>query len=37
MNDEQKIDLTNLDRWYARDEGQRVGRYLLYRLTARQN
>ncbi|MGI8733516.1 MAG: hypothetical protein ACR2LM_09470 [Pyrinomonadaceae bacterium] len=29
-------DLANLDRWYTRDSGERIGRYLLYRLTPRQ-
>ncbi len=33
---EQPIDLANLDRWYTRDGGERIGRYLLYRLTPRQ-
>ncbi|MEP6637123.1 MAG: hypothetical protein ABJB97_10395 [Acidobacteriota bacterium] len=33
---EQPIDLANLDRWYRRDAGERIGRYLLYRLTPRQ-
>ena len=34
---DQQTDLSNLDRWYMRDEGERVGRFLLYRLTPRQN
>jgi hypothetical protein len=37
LQPEQPIDLTNLDRWYVRDEGQAVGRYVLYHLTLRQN
>lgn len=36
MAADQQIDLANLDRWYTRDEGERIGRYLLYRLTPRQ-
>ena len=31
------IDLSNLDRWYQRDQGERVGRFVIYRLTLRQN
>ena len=31
----QPINLSNLDRWYTRDNGERIGRYLLYRLTPR--
>jgi hypothetical protein len=31
----QPIDLSNLERWYTRDNGERIGRYLLYRLTPR--
>lgn len=31
-----QIDLANLNRWYTRDEGERIDRYLLYRLTPRQ-
>jgi len=26
-------DLTNLDRWYSRDQGRRVGEIIIYRLT----
>ena len=26
-------DLTNLDRWYSRDQGRRVGDFIIYRLT----
>jgi hypothetical protein len=37
IKDDQKIDLTNLDRWYQRDQGERVGRFVIYRLTLRQN
>jgi hypothetical protein len=29
---EGSFDLTNLDRWYERDAGERVGDYVLYRL-----
>ena len=32
---EDKFDLTNLDRWYERDTGERVGDYVLYRLKLR--
>jgi hypothetical protein len=28
-------DLTNLDRWYARDAGERIGKYILYRTELR--
>ena len=34
-DDNQPIDLSNLERWYTRDHGERIGRYLLYRLTPR--
>lgn len=30
-----KFDFTNLDRWYERDTGERVGDYVLYRLKLR--
>ncbi len=30
------IDLSNLDRWYQRDEGEHVGDHLLYRVQLRQ-
>jgi len=29
------FDFTNLDRWYDRDAGERVGSYILYRLKLR--
>src|SRR5262249_46562039 len=32
---EENFDFSNLDRWYQRDEGQRVGDYVLYRLKLR--
>ena len=35
LDDNQPIDLSNLERWYTRDNGERIGRYLLYRLTPR--
>ena len=35
LDENQNIDLTNLDRWYTRDNGERIGRFLLYRLTPR--
>jgi len=31
------IDLSNLERWYQRDQGERVGRFVIYRLTLREN
>ncbi|HYX42547.1 MAG TPA: hypothetical protein VE821_12655, partial [Pyrinomonadaceae bacterium] len=31
----QHIDLTNLDRWYERDAGERIGAFMLYRLRLR--
>lgn len=31
-----KVDLTNLDRWYERDEGEKVGEYMLYKLKLKQ-
>ena len=31
------VDLTNIDRWYTRDSGESIGRYLLYRLTLREH
>ncbi|MGI8918731.1 MAG: hypothetical protein ACR2H6_09020 [Pyrinomonadaceae bacterium] len=30
-------DLTKIDRWYIRDSGEPIGRYLLYRLTLREH
>jgi len=30
-----KFDATNIDRWYQRDEGERVGDFILYRLKLR--
>jgi len=29
---EKKIDLSNLDKWYERDSGQRIGAFILYRV-----
>ena len=29
------VDLTNLDRWYERDQGERIGEYILYRVRLR--
>ena len=29
------IDLSNLDKWYQRDSGQQLGKYVLYRVTLR--
>lgn len=31
----QDVDFTNLDRWYERDAGERVGGYMLYRVRLR--
>jgi hypothetical protein len=31
-----KFDSTNLDRWYERDSGERVGAYMLYRVKLRE-
>jgi hypothetical protein len=31
-----KFDFTNLDRWYERDSGERVGAYMLYRVKVRE-
>ena len=36
LDPQQQIDLSNLDRWYTRDAGERIGRFLLYRLSPRQ-
>jgi len=33
---EDNFDFTNLDRWYERDTGERVGDYVLYRLRLRE-
>lgn len=32
---EDKFDFSNIDRWYERDGGERVGAYVLYRLKLR--
>jgi hypothetical protein len=29
--------LTNLDRWYERDEGEQIGKFVLYRVKLKQN
>jgi hypothetical protein len=31
-----KFDFTNIDRWYERDAGERVGAYTLYHLKLRE-
>src|SRR5688572_703755 len=31
------LDFSNLDRWYVRDNGERIGKHLLYRLTLRNS
>ncbi len=35
VDEDYVVDLSNLDRWYARDNGERIGRQVLYRLTPR--
>lgn len=35
VDESHDLDLSNLDRWYTRDMGERVGRHLLYRLSRR--
>lgn len=35
LDDNQPVDLSNLERWYTRDNGERIGRYLIYRVTPR--
>jgi len=35
VNPEEPVDLTNLDRWYERDTGERVGSYVLFRVRLR--
>ncbi len=35
MSDDQPVDLANLDRWYERDKGERIGKYVLYRVSLR--
>lgn len=37
LDSNQPIDLSNLDRWYQRDQGEGVGGFVIYRLTLRQN
>ena len=32
---DEHIDLSNLDKWYQRDSGEQLGKYLLYRVTLR--
>ena len=29
-------DFTNLDRWYERDAGERIGKFILYRVKLKQ-
>lgn len=36
LHAEDKFDFTNLDRWYERDTGERVGEYVLYHLRLRE-
>lgn len=35
LSPDQKINFVHLDRWYVRDQGERIGRYLLYRVSLR--
>lgn len=35
MSEDDGVDLTNLDRWYERDSGERMGRFTLYRVKPR--
>ena len=35
LDETHDVDLSNLERWYTRDNGERIGRHLLYRLTPR--
>lgn len=37
MKPDVPVDLTKIDRWYIRDSGEPIGRYLLYRLTLREH
>ncbi|HKC65591.1 MAG TPA: hypothetical protein VKB86_18260 [Pyrinomonadaceae bacterium] len=32
---DEKFDFTNLDRWYTRDAGERIGKFMLYRVKLR--
>jgi hypothetical protein len=32
---DEQVDLANFDRWYERDQGERVGKYLLFRVRLR--
>ncbi len=36
VNAENPPDFTNLDRWYERDDGERIGNFVLYRLKLRE-
>ncbi len=37
LDENQPIDLSNLDRWYTRENGERIGQFMLYRLTPRNS
>jgi hypothetical protein len=37
INSEEPFDSKNLDRWYERDAGERVGRFIIYRVRLRQD
>jgi hypothetical protein len=32
LSNDAGVDLTNLDQWYERDNGERIGAFTLYRL-----
>jgi hypothetical protein len=32
---DEQVDLANFDRWYERDQGERVGKYILFRVRLR--
>ena len=37
LAENQDIDLNNLERWYTRDNGERIGGFMLYKLTPRNS
>ena len=36
VSDDQPLDFSNLDRWYARDAGERTGKHIIYRVKLRE-
>jgi hypothetical protein len=36
-NADEHADFRNLDRWYQRDQGERVGKFILYRTSLRND